>query len=466
MELWNEGYENLVRLLPEFVADAERKFPYASITLTVEAALSLTLDGDQPAVSVPPDDTGITVTLFDGRCIREYGSNDLRSEPLTKTIRQMISDTPVFEPEFTILHPPPAAAEYSLTMDRDPLQVPLAEKLAAMRQVRELALKEELIKHTTVNYGERRWIKVFAGRDRLLRQEVSTLAASYTVYASNGGQTQYCRKGNTGAGGFELLGQYYEPSGIKETTDRAKSLLKAESVPPGYHTLLTAPLISSVIAHEAFGHGVEVDMFLKECARAREFIGKPVAAPIVNMVDHARGQPSSGFYFFDDEGLEARPTQIIKDGVLLSGITDLYSASRLGLPRTPNGRRESFRRKIYSRMSNTFIEPGRSSAEDMLKGIDRGIYLFDGGSGMEDPLGWGIQIDVHAGEEIRNGALTGKVYSPIVLTGYVPDLLKSISAISTEYGIFGLGRCGKTFRKDWILVGCGSPYLSLEGRLT
>jgi len=83
---------------------------------------------------------------------------------------------------------------------------------------------------------------------------------------------------------------------------------------------------------------------------------------------------------------------------------------------------------------------------------------------MEDPKHWGIQCIIDRGYEIADGKLTGKVVSPLVMTGYVPDLLGSVSMVSRDREIFGSGGCGKG-HKEWVKVADGGPYLKAKVRL-
>ena len=68
---------------------------------------------------------------------------------------------------------------------------------------------------------------------------------------------------------------------------------------------------------------------------------------------------------------------------------------------------------------------------------------------------------VSMAKEIKDGKLTGKIFSPIVLTGYVPDLLKSISMISRDVELNGSGACGKG-HKEWVKVSDGGPYIKAK----
>ena len=199
-------------------------------------------------------------------------------------------------------------------------------------------------------------------------------------------------------------------------------------------------------------------------ALAEKYIGEYVASPLVTMHDGAAAASETATFFFDDEGTLAQDTVIIDKGILKTGICDAQAAMALGTKPTGNGRREKNSHKAYTRMTNTFFEPGTDKVEDMISSISYGFYLENASSGMEDPKNWGIQCLVDIAREIKDGKFTGKVFSPIVLTGYVPDLLKSISMMSDECELAGTGYCGKG-HKEWVKVSDGGPYIKARIRL-
>ena len=254
------------------------------------------------------------------------------------------------------------------------------------------------------------------------------------------------------------------PGKADELLDICAHLVTAKPIVPGVYDVITDPSISGLIAHEAFGHGVEMDMFVKDRALAKEYLGKYVASPIVNMKDGAASYQSVASYFFDDDGVLAGDTQIIRDGILVTGISDLASATILGTAPTGNGRRESSRNKAYSRMTNTFFQPGTDKLEDMIASIDHGYLLCQPDNGMEDPKNWGIQCTAQYGIEIVDGKLTENWVSPVVLSGYVPDLLKSITMVSDDLELEGAGFCGKGY-KEWVRVSDGGPALKAKVKL-
>ena len=244
----------------------------------------------------------------------------------------------------------------------------------------------------------------------------------------------------------------------------AKDLVSAERVVPGEYEVITSPEVTGLIAHEAFGHGVEMDMFVKGRALGADYIGKRVGSDLVTMHEGALCAENVTSYAFDDEGTPAGDVTEIDNGILRGGICDALSALRLGVKPTGNGKRERFSHKVYTRMTNTMFDSGTSTLEEMIASIKKGYLLEGMQSGMEDPKHWGIQCILDRGYEIIDGRLTGKVVSPLVMTGYVPDLLGSVSMVSGDREVFGAGACGKG-HKEWVKVADGGPYLKAKVRL-
>ncbi|HEY7975173.1 MAG TPA: TldD/PmbA family protein, partial [Ktedonobacterales bacterium] len=340
--------------------------------------------------------------------------------------------------------------------------VPLTQKLALIRDIQRRArAMDERIVQTRVAYNESSHASVYIGRGRWLRQRVRRLSLGLLVVMSAGGETRYSFLPISGAGGFELAQVSDEQ--LRETVDTAARLLSAGRIEPGLYDTITDPSLSGVIAHECFGHGVEMDLFPKGRARAAQFVGQRVAAPGVDMYDDPSVPGAFGSYFFDDEGELARPTQILRDGILVEPISDFASTTYGKGLHTANGRRQDFTRKAYARMSNTFFGVGSVAPAEMIAGVERGVYLRKAMSGMEDPMGWGIQVTALYGEEIVNGALTGRLYSQIGVSGYVPELLGSISAIGGDMRL-DAGQCGKG-HKEYVDVTVGGPHLRMKARL-
>ena len=304
--------------------------------------------------------------------------------------------------------------------------------------------------------------KMFLTEKQDLRQSYVYSDSSVAALVAGDERTDMAYTSMSGRKGPELFDLTSDK--IPEVLRIAKDLVSAERVVPGEYDVITAPEVTGLIAHEAFGHGVEMDMFVKGRALGADYIGKRVGSDMVTMHEGALCAEDVTSYAFDDEGTPAGDVTEIDKGILRAGICDALSALRLGVKPTGNGKRETFSHKVYTRMTNTLFDSGASTLEEMIASIDKGYLLEGMQSGMEDPKHWGIQCILDRGYEIVNGKLTGKVVSPLVMTGYVPDLLGSVSMVSTDREVFGAGACGKG-HKEWVKVADGGPYLKAKVRL-
>ena len=305
--------------------------------------------------------------------------------------------------------------------------------------------------------------KLFLTKNRFLRQSYVYTEGTCAAYApSESGEMKLCYAAVSGCGGPEILSGLKEK--LKELPQIMKDALAAEKIVPGEYEVITDPTVTGLIAHEAFGHGVEMDMFVKGRALGADYIDQRVGSDMVTMHEGALCAESVTSYAFDDEGTLAGDVTEIDKGILRAGICDALSALRLGCAPTGNGKRESYSHKAYTRMTNTMFDSGSDTLEDMIASIKFGYLLRGMQSGMEDPKHWGIQCVLDRGYEIKDGRLTGKVVSPIVMTGYVPDLLGSVSMASGDRVVEGNGACGKG-HKEWVKVADGGPYLKMKARL-
>ncbi len=460
--------------IKELVADLSKEFKYVSIlgadTIGYTYGVSRTTSsvGDSSW-----SERGFVIRVYNGINYSEYSFNSLDNlENIKSRIKEIsVSDITILKEKGIILNKYPLIDEDELTdefyseYDQDPFAVPSEEKLKRMTELMNIGLqKDEHFIDFRVSYEEVKISKIFISTKKDLAQSILYTNMSIVGIARKDGNVKYDYTGFSGLIGFEIFNQAKDKIDI--VAKSVISLLDAKRVKPGEYEIICDPSVSGLIAHEAFGHGVEMDMFVKNRAKGQEFIGKEVASDKVNMRDGAKSAVEVGTYLFDDEGTLGTDTLIIENSILKSGISDLLSALKLGTVPTGNGRRESFERKAYARMTNTFFEGGNDSLDDMVKSVKKGYILEGYFSGMEDPKNWGIQCVIAKGREIIDGKFTGVVVSPVLLTGYVPDLLKSISMVSTnnDMELSGTGACGKGY-KEWVKTSTGGTYIKAVGRL-
>ena len=403
---------------------------------------------------------GFVIKLYKEGRYKEYSCDSLK-DLKAKDVVRAVELKEVYSSDFNVA----MLSEKEHTEDylrEDPDRITDREIVKRLTAIKDDMHKNEKVINTNCAYVKRQTSKIFVSEKKCLTQKYDWINAMLIVVTRDGGniKSNYHAEGEASSlKALDLLKK--NSAGV---LDIAVRLLEAGPVKPGKYTIITDPSISGLIAHEAFGHGVEMDMFVKNRAKAKDYVGKYVASPIVDMYDGAKGVVSAASYFFDDDGIEAHKTQIIKRGVLQTGISDSLSALTLGTVPTGNGRRESYKRKVYTRMTNTYFGKGNDKLEDMIRSVKHGYFLFQTNNGMEDPKNWQIQCTAAYGLEIKDGKLTGKIVSPVVISGYVVDLLSSISMVSDKVKVLGSGMCGKG-HKEWVYVSDGGPYLKAEAKL-
>ena len=451
----------------ELVAELKKHYEYVSVLGVDIKARSIRADRNTTNISSGRDtECGFVVKMSNGSVFFEYSMDDIAgdipalAEKITAAFElneallgSTIGDVRLSdEPLVQSFSRPTDLADYSETQ--------LLDFCKNLKD--ELLSKSEHILNAIVLLGSVEVSKLFISPNRELDQNYAWINGNMLAVYKENDKVVQVREGAYDHTMGKVLADL--PAHADKLLDKAHKLTLAKPITPGVYDVITDPSITGLIAHEAFGLGVELDQFVKDRALAKEFVGKYVASPIVNMRDGAAAALSAASYFFDDDGVLAGDTQIIKDGILVTGISDLASATQLGLPPTGNGRRESSRRKAYSRMTNTFFEKGTDKLEDMIASIDHGYMLFETNNGMEDPKNWAIQCVAEYGIEIVNGKLTDNYVSPVVMSGYVPDLLKSISMVSDDFKVIGSGSCGKGY-KEWVRVSDGGPALKAKVKL-
>ncbi len=457
--------------LQKLVAALRETYPYASVLAVTDDSRAWQIRRSGVVIAANRDGgTGFVVRVFDGVGCAEYSFNEFSEDKIPDICavmaKRLAEQNAALEGIAPLPTPIPADEPAVLKKTtgwkvhpRELGDEAIVNKITALRE-KALAVDERVL-DAAVAVTYRSYRKLFLSEHRDLDQTVMWTNAAVVVMAARGQELKSAYHPFSVLGGAELLDRM--EAGVEQVARDALALLDSQPIPPGEYDCVCDPETTGMIVHEAFGHGVEMDMFVKDRALAREFIGQYVASPLVTMHDGSAVEEAATA-FFDDEGTLTGDTVIIDKGILKRGMCDALSAARLGVEPTGNGRRESYERKAYTRMTNTYFQGGDADPEEMIASIEDGFLLESPSSGMEDPKNWGIQCMVTTAKEIKNGRLTGKIYSPIVLTGYVPDLLKSVSMMSRTAVLCGSGFCGKGY-KEWVKVSDGGPYMKARIRL-
>ncbi len=274
------------------------------------------------------------------------------------------------------------------------------------------------------------------------------------------------RTGSTVQTGRETIGSrkaYEDLSGldqlVKSAAQRAVDALALPPVKGNTYTVVIDPILTGLFVHEAFGHLSEADMayenpdFLEVMTLGRRF-----GSEELQIFDGAAPVGHRGSYFYDDEGTPATTTQLIKDGVLVGRLHSRETAGKLDERPTGNARCLNYHYPPIVRMTNTWIERGKTPVKDLFSGIKEGVYARNWLGGMTN----GEMFTFSAGEAwmIRNGELAEPVRD-VTLSGNVFSTLADIEAIGDDFYWDESGGCGKGGQSG-LAVGCGGPSLRIK----
>lgn len=456
----NKYLKSSIPAAKNLVKELRKNYDYVSILGSEVLTKRILVGTANTSLDEVETECGFVIKVYKNGRYSEYSCDDIKNLKASDVKKALTLKNP-FTSEFKVkMLEEKEHVEDFLREDKDSLSNgEIIKRLTAIKD--DMHKNEKVINVNTV-YIKRQTSKIFVSEKKCLTQKYDWINAMLVVVTRDKDNIKSNYHAEGEASSLKALNGLKKAS--PEVLDIAVRLLDAKPIKPGKYTIITDPSISGLIAHEAFGHGVEMDMFVKNRAKAKNYVGKYVASPLIDMYDGAAGVLSAASYFFDDDGVEAHKTQIIKKGILQTGISDSLSALTLGTVPTGNGRRESYKRKVYTRMTNTYFGKGKDKLEDMIKSVKHGYFLFQTNNGMEDPKNWQIQCTASYGLEIKDGKLTGKIVTPVVISGYVVDLLSSISMVSDKVKVIGSGMCGKG-HKEWVYVSDGGPYLKAEAKL-
>lgn len=239
---------------------------------------------------------------------------------------------------------------------------------------------------------------------------------------------------------------------------------KRHAVPArgGERTVVLAPELAGMLAHEAMGHPCEADLVLGGAVTG-DLVGQRIASELVTMVDfahHYDGAEVMVPVYADDEGTPARDAVLIDRGRLTEFMSSRETAARLGIAATGNARAYGPNDEPLVRMRNTAILPGHSKLDEMVAGVDDGYLLMKTGNGQADST-TEFTFGVTLGYEIRNGK-RGRAIRETTLSGSAIKVLQTVDAVSDDMYWTCSGYCGK---KQLMVVSMGGPALRARAHL-
>ncbi len=273
--------------------------------------------------------------------------------------------------------------------------------------------------------------------------------------------------GNFAQAGYEFV-RAIDLVALAERVGReAHQLLSAPSAPTGRMPIVLGSDQLALQVHESIGHATELDRILaSEAGYAgtswvqREKIGSlEYGSPSLSIVADATEPGGLGTFGWDDEGVPAQRTPLIERGRLVGVLTSRETAPVMGLERSGGtARAEGAHRAPLIRMTNIDLLPGDLSFEELLEGVNEGVYFETNRSWSIDDRRLNFQFGTEIGRRIVHGELGPLVRNPIY-SGMTPEFWRSLDAVGdrASWHLWGVPNCGKGQPGQVARVGHGAP---------
>jgi len=190
----------------------------------------------------------------------------------------------------------------------------------------------------------------------------------------------------------------------EEVAARVDARLAARELPSGERPIVFGPGVGGILLHELVGHALEADTVLGRASWLAGDAAETVEATEELLVvdDPRRGRVA---WRFDDEGLPARATPLLRGGRAVGWLQDRATARASGREPTGHGRRASFREPVRPRMGCTFLAAGRGDPAGALEGIEEGVYVRRMEAASTDTLSGSAVFRVSDADWIRHGRI-------------------------------------------------------------
>ena len=334
-------------------------------------------------------------------------------------------------------------------------EISFEEKMKLVLDIdKKLKDEEQKIKATLVLYRDVLRRQTFTNSEGTLIYEERPYTFLYMAPTAKKGTDTNQGLGRIGhVGGFEIFDVVDVNERAETTKIRTIKGLEAKAVKAGRYPVVFDGSLNFLFAHEAAGHSAEGD-FLRTAGVLRNKLGKKLAPEFVNLIDDGTLEyikdyktRTFGFMKYDDEGVPVERTEIFKNGVLETYMTDRATAAYHNLKTTGNCRAEYYSSFPIVRMRNTYLEASKGydmTEEEVVELIDDGLLLRRGGGGQVDPIrgtfnfGTGEVYEIHKGE-------IGELRKATTISGNTLETLGKLMGISNHMTdpSNSVGFCGK-----------------------
>jgi len=443
-------------LMGKIVSILEKTY-YGDVRFDSGSAIGLGKNKSEENISTASS-CGLSIRAFSDNKWHYLGFNEINEKRIIDETKKLVKK--VGKKRSKLILRNPWKIDEEIKVKENPDSISIEEKMQTVRDIFKRMMERKKIVNSSAVIAHSKSETIFMNTEgSVLRQVLPHFKFAIVAIAKEGERIEQDYYVLAKQGGYELFTSLNIDNLIKGVTGNSIKMLKAKIIKGGINDIIVDPEISGVIAHESFGHGCEADQVLRNRSYLAKLKGKKIISELVSIHDNSSLKGERGYFVFDDEGILSSDTNIVKDGVLINFMHDRQSAAFMNSDVTGNARAQDFSRKVFVRMSNTYIEPGEWKHDDLIQDTKQGYYLIKASTGMEDPLGGNLQIVTVKAREIKNGEL-GQLYRGVGISGKVLEFLNNVDAVTNDFKIRGSG-CGKG-HEDYVPVSSGGPFIRVR----
>jgi len=324
---------------------------------------------------------------------------------------------------------------------KDPSKIPIEDKIKTTLSMSDTILGyDNRVKSCTIDYLDLTGTNYFINNEgTFVEQDKLYVWSRITATATEASIFTFSREEIGSTSGYEIFDVETPEIVGERVAKRAVEQLKAKPPKGGTFPAVLGPNVVGVFVHEAFGHLAEADLTLSGSVLLGK-LGKKIASDVVTFYDDGTIEGAFGSFKYDDEGVPAQKTLLVKDGVVAGLMHSRETAQKFNAKPTGNARAEDFRVEPIIRMRNTFMEPKDYSFQELVEDIKFGYYFksFRGGQANLDGT---FQVGIQEAYEIVNGEV-GEPVRNASISGNTLETLHKVVAVGKDFELWP-GRCGK-----------------------
>lgn len=300
-------------------------------------------------------------------------------------------------------------------------------------------------------------------------QDFSFLVPQMSVTSNEGTNTQTRTQSGHNMvrqGGLEVIDYFHFFEHGKTIAKESLDLLTAQPCPTDVRSLLLSPDQMYIQIHESIGHPLEMDRILGDernyagtsFVKIEDFGKLQYGSKLMNVTYDPTIENELTSFQYDDDGLEAKKTYLVKEGKLEACLGGFASQKRSGVPGVANSRACSWNRPTIDRITNVNLEPGTSTFDEMVASTEKGVWMRTNNSWSIDDSRNKFQFGCEWAQLIENGKLTSVVKNP-GYRGVTVPFWNSLAAVGNHdtFEVLGTPFCGKGQPNQVIRVGHASP---------